>query len=222
MIYIFIIVLSTDQELLFRAGDKQLPLINISVPIVSFFVWIPWALLVLHFYLLIQAKFLSDKVHLYKQGLYANLRSREDVRKAHRLLASVQLVHILIEERAKWKHAILYLIVSVSLVVFPLIVLIKAQMTFLPYQSELITWSHRIVILIDALGLWYFWHHIFRFHERKTIWINRIAGLLVGLVAVFIIIFINFSGNKIYSYTTYSYFATGLYKSRMGRGDSTY
>ena len=213
MIYILIIVLSTDQELLFREADRQLPLVYISVPIivpiVAFFVWMPWAFLVLHFYLLIQVMFLSEKVHLYKQEINNHLESEKDIRKAQMLLASIPLAHILVEEKVKRKHAMLYLMVFVSLVVFPLIVLIVTPITFLPYQSEPITWSHRIVILIDLLMLWGFGHYVFRSHKGKIIWINSVAGLLVVLVPVFVVIvvFINFPGNKIYSSAT-----AGLYE----------
>ena len=207
MIYIFIIILSTDQELLFHAGDKQLPLIHISVPIVAFFTWMPLALLVLHFYLLIQVKFLSDKVRLYKQRLNNLLEDKEDICEAKMLLASVPLVHILVEGKEEFKqHKMLYLIVFVSLVVFPLIVLIVTQIAFLPYQSELTTWIHRIVILIDVFLLWYFWHHIFGSHEGKTIWINSIAGLLGIVTLVFVFMFINFPGSKIYNPVTASFY----------------
>ena len=217
MIYILIIVLSTDQELLFRAGDKQLPLIHINVPIVAFFTYMPWALLVLHFYLLIQVTFLSDKVHLYRQGLYARIRSREGIRKAKMLLAPVPLVHILVEEKAKLKHAMLYLIVFVSLILFPLIVLIAAQMKFLPYQDELITWLHRVVILVDVFFLWYFWHHIFGSHKRKTISIKSIAKLLVALALMFVFIamFIHFPGEKIYNDFTASFYKLEWVKKIM-------
>ncbi len=169
MIYIFIIVLSTEQELLFRAGGKQLPLIHISVPIVAFFTWMPWALLVLHFYLLIQVTFLSDKVRLYRQEINDRLISKEDIRKAKMLLAPVPLVHILVEEKAKsiLYAILLYLIVFVSLVVFPLIVLIVAQMKFLPYQNEDITLAHSIAVMIDIFLLWCFGLYVFRSHKEK-------------------------------------------------------
>ena len=205
MIYIFIIVLSTDQELLFREGDKPLPLIHISVPIVAFFTWMPWALLVLHFYLLIQVKFLSEKVRFYKQEINDPSIPKEDVRKAQMLLAPVPLVHILVEEKAKSKQTMLYLIVFVSLVIFPLIVLIWAQIKFLPYQDEVITMSHRIVILTDVF-LWYFGRYTLRFHEREPIWIKSIAGFLVVLVPVFVVVFINFPGSKIYNPLTASFY----------------
>ncbi len=207
MIYIFIIVLSTEQELLFRAGDKPLPLVHISVPIVAFFTWMPWILLVLHFYLLIQATFLSEKVRLYNQRLNNQIESEEDICEARMLLASVPLVHILVEEKGKSIYStLLYLIVFVSLAVFPLMVLIMAQITFLPYQSEVITWSHRIVILVDLLMLWYFGRYILESHEGKTIWIYSVARFLVVLAPMFfiIVVFINFPGNKIYSSSTAS------------------
>ncbi len=222
MIYIFIIVLSTEQELLFRAGDKQLPLVHIRVPIVEFFTWMPLALLVLHFYLLIQVTFLSDKVLLYKQEISYCLISKEDIRKAKMLLASLPLVHILveeklIEEKAKLERKMLYLIVFVSLVVFPLIVLIVTQIKFLPYQDGLITWSHRIVILIDVLMLWGFGRHILESHEGKTIWINSIAGLLLVITPAFvvIVIFINFPGSKIYNPVTASFYELEWVKKIM-------
>ena len=218
MIYIFVIVLSTEQELLFSAGDKQLPLVHISVPIVAFFTWMPLALLFLHFYLLIQVTFLSDKVRLYKKGLDDHLESEEDIRKAKMLLASLPLVRILVEGKAKFEqHKMLYLIVFVSLVVFPLMVLIIAQIKFLPYQSGLTTWVHRIVILIDLSMLWYFGRNILRSHEGKTIWINSVAGLLSVLVPVFvfIVVFIDFPGSKIYNPVTASFYELEWVKEIM-------
>ena len=186
MIYIFIIVLSTDQELLFRAGDKPLPLIHISVPIVAFFTWMPWALLVLHFYLLIQVTFLSEKVRLYKQRLKDNsIFKAGDGRKAQMLLASVPLVHILVEKEEERKHAMLYPIVFVSLVVFPLVVLIIAQSTFLPYQDENITQAHRIAVMIDLALLWCFGFYVFKPSGKKWLeWFKSIWERIILLVII--------------------------------------
>ena len=200
MIYTFIIVLSTHQLSLLLDYrqllmiDKQLPFVNISVPTISFFTWIPWALLVLHFYLLIQAKFLFEKVHSYKQEINNRLISKEDIRKAKMLLVSVPLVHILVEEKAKF-----YLIVFLFLAALPLMVLISAAIKFLPYQDEAITTAHHIVILIYLSGLWYFKHHILRSHEKGTIWISSITGIFGIIIFAFVVIFINFPGNRTYS-----------------------
>jgi len=65
-LYILVIISSTDHELLFRAGDVQAPIINVGVPVVWFFTFVPWILLFLHFNLLLQGMFLSRKVHAYR------------------------------------------------------------------------------------------------------------------------------------------------------------
>ena len=160
MLYIFVVILSVDHELLFRAGDKQLPLINISVPIVEFFTYMPIALLVVHFYLLVQAAFLSEKVSLYRLRLDDHLIPK-DIKKAQRLLSSLPLAHILVAKGFQWKQLMLYFIVFISLVIFPLGVLIRAQIQFLPYQCVPITWAHLVVVIIDIGLLWYFYSRVF-------------------------------------------------------------
>ena len=67
--YIIAIISSTDDELLFRAGNVQMPIINTSVPVVWFFIVAPWILFLLHLNLLMQAVFLSTKVHRYTSRL---------------------------------------------------------------------------------------------------------------------------------------------------------
>ena len=161
MLYIFVVILSVDHELLFRAGDKQLPLINISVPIVEFFTWMPFALLIVHFYLLVQAAFLSGKIRLYKSRLEIHLEDK-DIDTAKRLLSSLPLAHILVDKGFQGKQPfMLYLIVFISLVIFPLVVLIMAQIQFLLYQDMLITLLHRVIVMIDIGLLWYFYFRIF-------------------------------------------------------------
>ena len=197
MIYILIIILSTDQELLFRSANTQLPLVYISVPIivpiVEFFVWMPWAFLILHFYLLIQMTFLSEKVRLYEQRLNDHLISREDIRKAQTLLTPMPLVHILAEEKTRSTYSILlYLMVFVSLAVFPLVLLIMTQMKFLPYQNEGITLAHRIVVMIDIGLLWCFGLYVFKSHGEKwfkNIW-KSVITLILTTISIFTIIFI--------------------------------
>ena len=198
MIYILIIILSIDQELLFRSENTQLPLVvyisvPIIVPIVEFFVWMPWAFLILHFYLLIQMTFLSEKVRLYEQRLNDHLISREDIRKAQTLLTPMPLVHILAEEKTRSTYSILlYLMVFVSLAVFPLVLLIMTQMKFLPYQNEGITLAHRIVVMIDIGLLWCFGLYVFKSHGEKwfkNIW-KSVITVILTTISIFTIIFI--------------------------------
>ena len=162
MIYTLVVIVATDQELLFKAGDKQLPLVNITVPIKAFFICMPWALLVVHFYLLIQASFLAGKVRDYVAEI-KGLESQER-NKAYRLLSPVPLAHTFVAGKPRW---ILSLIIYISLLIFPLATLLAAQIIFLPYQSEWITWQHRIIIIIDLALLWGFWYYIYILKNRN-------------------------------------------------------
>ena len=212
MLYAIVVALSINQELIFREGFQQLPLVNINVPVVAFFAVIPWFLLVIHFYLLIQATFLSDKVRLYVSELEKS-QWHEEADKARKLLFPLPLAHIVSEKGSQFKATwILSLIVFISLIVYPLTVLIGIQIRFLPYQNELITWAHRIVITIDILLLWYFWLRIF-FPEnknsgeekmRKRLNVSRSFAVSLIFIVLFIVVFADFpSDNKsYYSYTS--------------------
>ena len=173
MIYTLVVVLSTDQELLFKAGDKQLPLVHITIPIKEFFIYMPLAILVIHFYLLIQASFLADKVRDYISEIEKRLGSQERD-KAYRLLFPVPLAHTFGEGKTQ---RILYLIIFVSLVIFPLGTLITARAKFLPYQSVLISSQHFIIMLIDIVLLGYFWNRI----RSKNKYLNY-AFTLIGAI----------------------------------------
>ena len=65
-LYILVIISSTDHDLLFRAGDVQAPVINVGMPVVWFFTFVPWILLFLHFNLMLQGTFLARKVSAFR------------------------------------------------------------------------------------------------------------------------------------------------------------
>ena len=193
MIYTFVFILSTDQELLFKAGDKHLPQVNMNIPIKEFFTYMPWILLVIHFHLLIQASFLVGKVQDYVAKIKDELEPQEEIDKAHRLLFPASLAHTFRAGKLQW---ILYLIIF--LVIFPLGTLIFTQIRFLPYQSEGITLLHRIIIIIDIVLLWYFWYYIYISKNKnlrkeklykRFIW-AFVYGLIIVLITLPIVVFV--------------------------------
>ena len=153
--YIIVIISSTDDELLFRDGNVPMPIINTSVPVMWFFIVAPWILLLLHLNLLMQAVFLSTKVHRYT--------SRFAKEKIHErgLLFPAPLANLLAEgDRRRSVQRILRIFVFFSLALLPPGILIYAEIQFLTYQSELITWLHRVAILLDIALLWRLWPYI--------------------------------------------------------------
>ncbi len=153
--YILVTILSTDDELLFRAGNVQMPIINTSVSVVWFFRIAPLILLLLHLNLLMQAMFLSTKVHRYTSRL-----AKENIH-TRGLLFPAPLAHLLVAgDQRRVVQWIVWIVVFISLVVLPPGILIYTEIHFLTYQSGLDTWLHRAAILLDIILLWSIWPHI--------------------------------------------------------------
>ena len=163
--YIIFTIVSTDDELLFRNGNVQMPIIDIGMSIKWFFIIAPLILFFLHLNVLIQAVFLSTKVRRYTSVLDDDRHTPTFYNKginAPGLLFPVPLAHFLVaDDQQKDAQWILWVVVVfTSIVLLPLAILIYAEIHFLTYQSELITWMHRIVILLDIILLWCLWPRI--------------------------------------------------------------
>src|ERR1700722_2319333 len=48
----------------------------------------------------------------------------------------------------------------ITLVGAPVLILLQAQVTFLPYHREWVVWLHRITVCIDLVIIWYFWDRV--------------------------------------------------------------
>jgi len=60
--YVAVIVFSTDDEQLLKGAGAELPLLGVELPLVGFYVVIPWLILVFHAHLLSQFYLLSRKL----------------------------------------------------------------------------------------------------------------------------------------------------------------
>ena len=163
--YIIFTIVSTEDELLFRNGNVQMPIIDIGVSIKRFFIIAPLILFFLHLNVLIQAVFLSTKVRRYTSVLNDDRHTPafyNKGRNAPGLLFPVPLAHFLVaDDQQKDAQWILWVVVVfTSIVLLPLAILIYAEIHFLTYQSELITWMHRIAIGLDIILLWCLWPRI--------------------------------------------------------------
>ena len=169
--YTIVIVSSTDHELLFRAGDVRMPIINITVSVVWFFVVAPWLLLILHFNLLIQGLFLSQKISRYKSTLSEQTMHQNSRVEALSLLFPVPLAHVLTKaDRHASTQILLNTMVFISIVVLLPGILIYTQLQFLLYQDELYTWLHRTAVVADIILLWYFWPRIIAPDKKWSEW----------------------------------------------------
>ena len=169
-LYILVIVSSTDSELLFRAGDVQMPIINAGVSVVWFFTVVPWILLILHFNLLIQAMFLSRKISQYVSELdrHVLVLSAHERTVALGLLFPLPLAHTLADaDQRRSTRILLGAMVFLSVAVLPPCILIYTQVQFLPFQEEVYVWLHRSAVVADIGLLWWLWPRIVMPDRRK-------------------------------------------------------
>ena len=159
--YIAVIIGSTTDVQLLKVSPVTLPLLNVPLPIVGFYVVVPWFLLLIYFNLLLHLTFLAQRL----QQLDAVLDTFPDDIKGH-IAREEQRVRmfpfpfsaVLIGRPAQWRlRMLLGLIVLTTVVLLPLVLLLWAQLRFLPYHDTVITWSHRFAVLVDLLLLWLFW-----------------------------------------------------------------
>ncbi len=155
--YIAITIGSTTDEQLFKVSPVTLPLLNVGLPILQFYALIPWLFWLLHFNLLLQLYLLACNLHPLNAALTA-LESPTAQKQHRRRLYPFPFSHMLIGHHHGWMaHFLLSFVVVGTVIVLPLVLLLWAQIRFLPYHDEPITWGHRGAVLSDLALLWVFW-----------------------------------------------------------------
>jgi uncharacterized protein YjbI with pentapeptide repeats len=160
LVYFSLIIASTTDKQLLLISPVNLPLLNVQLPLREFYVIAPWVLVFLHFYLLVQFYLLSQKLHLLKSG-FSKISDMDELRSWTNRLSAFSFNHLIINRQHKrTMRFVLAAIIIMTVIVLPLLMLLWAQARFIPYQSEAITWAHRVVILVDASVLWLMWPRI--------------------------------------------------------------
>lgn len=153
LFYILVIVVSTtDVQLLLPNSTVTLPVLGIDIPLVEFYIFIPFLILVFHFNLLFNFHQHSKKVYLY-QSIEQDVNGRTIYPFA---------LNYAINSPSTFNQRFLKLIIWLIIFVFPLFLLILVQWQFSAYHSLLITTWHFVVLLLDALVLSGTWYLIFQ------------------------------------------------------------
>lgn len=158
--YLFVTLSSVNHSDLLLNNPVQLPIVQVDIPLFSFFIFGPVLLLVVHVSLLAQHSILMGKFEKFNDCL-KEVESRERIhvdidRQAVRERVSSYVFSQVIAGPTRgfvvhWLHiAIQWLTFSV----LPVLALLYFQITFLPYHDEQVTWIHRIVVVLDLLVLW--------------------------------------------------------------------
>ncbi|MBS0151653.1 MAG: pentapeptide repeat-containing protein [Nitrospira sp.] len=161
MIYTGITVWSTTHEQLLQDADVTLPLLNVNVPIASFYLVVPWFLFILHGNLLVHLMLLTLKL----RGLDDELRwSSTNLVEKRRELLRLDIFPItqwLTGNHESWvSRTALGSAYLLSVYALPVSILLMMQVRFLPAHRWAITNSQRWVVCVDLLCLWLFRHYL--------------------------------------------------------------
>src|SRR5262245_32956444 len=133
--YLFIAVAAvTHRDFLFESQVK-LPFLDVELPLLGFFVLGPLLFLVLHAYVLLHFAMFADKVGVFHSELQAQIKDEGIRTRLRRQLPSNIFVQYLAgpyEVRTGVVGFMLRLIALITLVIFPIALLVFFQLQFLP------------------------------------------------------------------------------------------
>ncbi len=167
--YVWVTVFSTDDEQLLKEAPIHPPLPNVELPLVEFYLIIPWLVLFLHAYLLTQFFLLSRRLFDLNDAL-KSLPS--DLERTQRnlpfpLIFSHRIIGI---HHPEWIQWALRMWVTATILLAPIVLLLTIQLKFLPYHDGWITFGHQLALTFDLLLLWFYWPRLFSRSDRWRDW----------------------------------------------------
>jgi hypothetical protein len=159
-LYLIIAVGSVTQLQLFLNGPIKLPVLDVNLPVWGFFLLAPVLFVVFHCYLLIQVLLLRRTAEAYNEAVEHSILISSDGARIRQRLANTLFAQIFAgspDEREGPLGALLRFTARVTLAIGPVLVLLMFQGWFLRYQDGLVTFTHRILIVVDltmVLVLW--------------------------------------------------------------------
>lgn len=175
--YLCVIIWGTTHEDLLRISPVKLPILDVELPLTTFYGFVPWMVVLLHFNLLMQLELLSCKLWNLDRSL-PDTSSGQQIRDR---LFIFPFTHLIVGRSRVWLiRWLLSLVVGITVIALPLFMLLAAQIRFLPFHDEAITWSQRVAVWIDAGMLLALWPLIASPQDRAREWWQGFVFRLLG------------------------------------------
>jgi hypothetical protein len=151
-LYLAIAALATTHRNLLLGEPQTLPILNIKVELLPFYVIAPLLYLVFHFYLLMMLVLLARTAAEFDKLLRTTLTEEADRERYRARVENALFLQLLVGmkgERSGLNALLLGLIALITIALAPLATLVLMQMMFLPYHHFRITWWHRGIVVAD-------------------------------------------------------------------------
>jgi hypothetical protein len=201
-IYLLIAIGSVTHRDLFLETPIKLPLLNVDLPLTGFFVIAPIILLIVHFYVFIQLLALAQKARFFDAELVQQVPLRADRQLIRHRLDTFIILQFLCgpkDQREGPSGLSLRLIAWLTLVAAPVLIILFAQLTFLPYHGAAVLWSLRVVLMLDIGLIWLFWNRIRSSDDAlipiisTAFWVN-LGTILSILIVTFTVTEVTYPG----------------------------
>ncbi len=189
----------SHEDLLLNSG-VQLPIVNIKIPLFSFFQYAPLLLLLVMLSLLIQHVVLAPKYRRFVEAIAPYETKAHKEHPARELVHSYVVPQLLAGPKRNFiTRSLMRLMVFVTFVLLPVVTLLYFQIKFIPYHEVWVTYWHRIMVLL-GLAMLFALLPIIQLKSRKReikvgpqaeAWRASPLGILVG--AVFAVLVVSFS-----------------------------
>jgi uncharacterized protein YjbI with pentapeptide repeats len=153
-LYLAIAALATTHRNLLLGEPQTLPILNIKVELLPFYIIAPLLYLVFHFYLLMMLALLACTAAEFDKLLRTTLADEADRERYRARVGNALFLQLLVGmkgERSGVNAVLLGLIALITIVLAPLATLVLMQMMFLPYHEFRITWWHRGIVVADLV-----------------------------------------------------------------------
>jgi uncharacterized protein YjbI with pentapeptide repeats len=178
MLYLAIATGTTTHRMLFLEEPLNLPVLNIKLPLLGFYILTPVIFVTFHFYMLLNLVLLARTAKSFEDALARAFSKKDDesARENFRMrIENTIFVQLLVgakPEREGCNARLLSAMALITLALAPIALLLMIQIKFLPYHSEWIIWWHRFLLLADLVLVWTLWPG-YRRQDGERLWPKR-------------------------------------------------
>ena len=211
MVYLAIATGTTTHRMLFLESPLNLPVLNIPLPLLGFYILTPIIFVTFHFYMLLNLVLLARTARSFEDALVRAFPGDGEPRETFRMrIENTIFVQLLVGgrlEREGINARLLSLMALITLAVAPVALLLMIQIKFLPYHSEWITWLHRGLLALDLLLVWTLWPGYrsgwgVRLWPKAAWWLMA-PGVLSGGALAYAVIVATFPDERMYVATSW-------------------
>ena len=159
-LYLFIATGTATHRQLFLEELLKLPVLNIDLPLYWFFILAPILFVLLHLYVLLQVLLLGRTAVAYNDTVNQAVKPPRENALMRQRLANTLFAQIFAgspREREGWLGWLLKAMAWITLALAPIYVVLAFQFVFLPYHSHLVTWTHRLLLLVELAAAFLLW-----------------------------------------------------------------